>query len=70
MLEGLTLVLNISLQNLDELTHLLNFLLKLRYVYFQIDYRIGQAIDSLVNLKEEGYTGKIDMCFIDGDKVW
>jgi len=34
----------------------------------KIDYRIAPALDSLVQLKEEGYTGKIDLCFIDADK--
>ncbi|XP_063675627.1 uncharacterized protein LOC134812243 [Bolinopsis microptera] len=37
-------------------------------VLSKIDYRIAPALDSLVQLKEEGYTGKIDLCFIDADK--
>jgi len=34
----------------------------------KIDYRIAPALESLVQLKEEGLTGKIDLCFIDADK--
>jgi len=37
-------------------------------VLSKIDYRIAPALESLVKLKEEGYTGKIDLCFIDADK--
>ena len=34
----------------------------------KVDYRIAPALESLVTLKDEGFTGKVDLCFIDADK--
>ena len=34
----------------------------------KVEHRIAPALESLVNLREEGYTEKVDLCFIDADK--
>ncbi len=38
-------------------------------VSHKIDLRLGPAVESLDKLIAEGYTGRIDMAFIDADKA-
>ena len=34
-----------------------------------MDYRLAPATETLVELRDSGYAEKIDLCFIDADKV-